>query len=149
MEARYKCKWMQKMRWSQEQLFGVAVWMQQNEKQLVQTQWMHSENVIETQWHHKGLWEVSVQVQSMSYCVYTVIRCIPLAHQWSSRDHAVGDLTSLSRHPPFLLRVYQRRATTRTLCMLKLRGVTWHSTMFKAIPLRQDVITLLRRCRRL
>lgn len=71
MEARYKCKWMQKMRWSQKQLFGVAVWMQQNEKQLVQTQWMHSENVIETQWHHKGLWEVSVQAQSMSYCVYT------------------------------------------------------------------------------
>lgn len=36
--------------WSQQQLLGVVLWTQQNEKQLDQTLWMRRESEIEKQW---------------------------------------------------------------------------------------------------
>lgn len=39
--------------WSQQQLLGVVVWTQQNEKQLAQTLWMRRESEIEKQWKYK------------------------------------------------------------------------------------------------
>lgn len=59
--------------WSQQQLLGVVVWTQQNEKQLAQTLWMRRESEIEKQWKYKRLRDTCASAIDLSprlYCDY-------------------------------------------------------------------------------
>lgn len=67
--------------WSQQQLLGVVVWTQQNEKQLAQTLWMRRESEIEKQWKYKR--PLRDQAQSTCHLVYTATICVTWARQRS------------------------------------------------------------------
>lgn len=56
-----------------------------------------------------------------------------------SSNGAVGDLTVQSRRHHFFSTacLSVRKATVRTLCILKVRAIAWHSTKFFAIPSRR------------
>ena len=120
----------------------------------MQTPWARREDAAKTQWRLHRLREVSVQTPPPP----AAIMCVLTARTRRPRG-ALGDLTAslLRRYcdpTAFLRRAFrsqwERRATARTLCMLKVRAVAWRPRRPHGVQWRchGDATAMPRRSRR-